>query len=214
LGGTFTAEVPKVTAGTQIPTSDTWILPTGLTGLSTTNSITITCAATGTYEAGEIKVTASNACGTSEASSSALSITVAAASCSGYVITNGAYSGPEILDIDDSGGITMSQLTNNGFVVSGNLCLAPSDEASAYKWDDATKQCAGLTLEGRSWRLPNIAELGNLQDTRTNYGMSQSIYRSSTEKDSNNAWNWYYQYNYTIFLSKSGSRAVRCVRSL
>jgi uncharacterized protein (TIGR02145 family) len=50
-------------------------LPTGLNGTSTTRTITITGAA-GTYNAGTIKVTATNACGTSAEQISATAVTV------------------------------------------------------------------------------------------------------------------------------------------
>jgi uncharacterized protein (TIGR02145 family) len=63
-GATFTASVPEVT-GENAPTSYTWILPSGLTGSSTTRTITITASTTGTYVAGAIKVTATNDCGIS-----------------------------------------------------------------------------------------------------------------------------------------------------
>jgi uncharacterized protein (TIGR02145 family) len=76
LTNTFTASVPEVNTGTQIPTSYTWELPTGLTGISTSHSITITGATAGSYASGTIKVTATNACGTSAARSSASAVTV------------------------------------------------------------------------------------------------------------------------------------------
>jgi hypothetical protein len=76
LNGTFTASVPEVTTGTRIPTSYTWTLPSGLTGSSTTRSITITGATANTYAVGTIKVTATNACGTSAEKSSEAAVTV------------------------------------------------------------------------------------------------------------------------------------------
>jgi uncharacterized protein (TIGR02145 family) len=74
LNGTFTASVPEAT-GPAAPTSYAWALPTGLTGTSTTRTITITGAA-GTYNAGTIKVAATNACGTSAEQTSAKAVTV------------------------------------------------------------------------------------------------------------------------------------------
>ena len=71
LNGTFTASVPYVAGVTY-----TWSLPSGLTGSSPTNEIEITGEAAGIYAAGEISVTASNDCGTSEASSSITAVTV------------------------------------------------------------------------------------------------------------------------------------------
>ncbi|MDR0681487.1 MAG: hypothetical protein LBG15_06530 [Dysgonamonadaceae bacterium] len=75
LNGTFTASVPEIT-GTAAPTSYTWTLPSGLTGSSTSRSITIKGVTAGTYAVGEIQVTASNACGTSAAQSSTSAVTV------------------------------------------------------------------------------------------------------------------------------------------
>jgi len=45
----------------------TWSLPAGLTGSSTTNSITITGATTGSYDASTITVTVTNSCGATSA---------------------------------------------------------------------------------------------------------------------------------------------------
>jgi hypothetical protein len=75
LNGTFTASVPEVT-GPTAPTSYTWTLPSGLTGSSTSRTITITGSTAGTYAAGSIKVSASNACGTSVEQSSATDVVV------------------------------------------------------------------------------------------------------------------------------------------
>jgi len=62
LNGTFTASVPNVAGVTYL-----WTLPSGLTGTSTTNSITITGDSVGTYQGTSIAVQAKNACGTSTA---------------------------------------------------------------------------------------------------------------------------------------------------
>jgi uncharacterized protein (TIGR02145 family) len=57
-------------------TTYAWTLPTGLTGSSTTNTITVTGATAGTYAANTIKVTATNACGNTTATGSGGAITV------------------------------------------------------------------------------------------------------------------------------------------
>jgi uncharacterized protein (TIGR02145 family) len=84
LNGTFTASIATVPSAT----SYTWSLPSGLTGTSTTNSITITGATAGTYAAGTITVTATNACGTSAAKASDAAVTVN--NCSAAPATPGA----------------------------------------------------------------------------------------------------------------------------
>jgi uncharacterized protein (TIGR02145 family) len=72
LNGTFTASITAVSGAT----SYVWTLPTGLTGTSTTNSITITGATAGTYAVGTIKVAAKNDCGTSATSNSTAAVSV------------------------------------------------------------------------------------------------------------------------------------------
>ncbi|MDR1632894.1 MAG: hypothetical protein LBR97_08490 [Dysgonamonadaceae bacterium] len=86
LNGTFMAEVPAVTDGTQIPTSYKWTLTGGLTGESTGRTIEIKGGTAGTT--GTITVTATNACGTSAAQTYAGTVTVR--SCTGAPATPGA----------------------------------------------------------------------------------------------------------------------------
>jgi uncharacterized protein (TIGR02145 family) len=57
-------------------TSYTWTLPSGLTGSSTTNTIVITGATAGTYQANTISVKATNDCGYTTATGSGGAITV------------------------------------------------------------------------------------------------------------------------------------------
>ena len=71
-GGTFTAVVDAVAEAT----SYSWSLPSGLSGTSSTNSITITATTHGSYATGEISVVASNTCGISASSISATTVTV------------------------------------------------------------------------------------------------------------------------------------------
>jgi hypothetical protein len=139
--------------------------------------------------------------------------TVTTVDCPGYIITNGVYSGPTTSTLGNNNGITMSQLTGTyGFAaVSGSsLCLAASDLSSYGTWGNAKTRCGSL---GTGWRLPNIAELGNLQSSRTSYGMGQ-YYWSSTERNSSTAWRWNYVYEATYYLETNLSTYIRCVRSL
>jgi hypothetical protein len=188
-------------------TSYEWTLPSGwnVTAGTTTRSITVTAGTSGR----SISVKAKNSCGSS--AEQILAVTVV---CPGYTITNGAYSGPTTSELNGEG-TTMDQLTDSyGFSVSGDLCLAPADQGSpsTYNWPNAKAQCDNL---GDDWRLPNIAELGNLQSSRTSYGMDQFRYWSSTEWNSTGAWYWYYNHNFTYWDGKSLNRTyARCVRSL
>jgi len=81
LGDSFTASVPAVSGATSYQ----WTLPSGLTGTSTTNSITITTVTAGINPAGSITVAAVNDCGTSATSSSLSADTVWAGGCGAYL---------------------------------------------------------------------------------------------------------------------------------
>jgi hypothetical protein len=58
-----------------------------------------------------------------------------------------------------------------------------SGTASTNTWDQATTYCSGLTLLGKTWRLPTINELANL----VNYGVSSSSKIDSTNFPNNPA---------------------------
>ncbi|MGM0477831.1 MAG: SBBP repeat-containing protein [Bacteroidota bacterium] len=98
-------------------TSYTWTLPSGWSGTSTTNSITVTAGASG----GTIEVTANNACGSS--TSQTLSVT---ANASPSVIASGTAS---ICD-GESTTITASGATNyswdNGAGTGSSVSVAPT----------------------------------------------------------------------------------------
>ena len=93
LNATFTATITAITGAT----SYAWTLPSGLTGTSTTNSITITGATAGNYAAGTISVVASNDCGSSSSRASTTAVTVR--SCTGAPATPGAISGIPSVEI-------------------------------------------------------------------------------------------------------------------
>jgi hypothetical protein len=183
----------------------TWEVPSGWGTISGqgSNSITVTAGSTG----GNITVTPSNSCG-----NSGTSRTLAVSP--GYIIADGAYDGPTTSNLNGDG-TTMSQLTDSyDFAVSGDLCLAQADQGSLieYTWEDAGSQCSKL---GTDWRLPNIAELGNLQGSQTSYGMAQNTYWSSTDRSNNiTAWFWNYLNSNAYFHNKPITFYVRCVRSL
>jgi hypothetical protein len=230
LNGTFTASITAVSGAT----SYVWTLPTGLTGTSTTNSITITGATAGTYAVGTIKVAAKNDCGTSATSNSASAVTVR--SCPGYFAQGGEYkpgNTAQYLAIPD--GTTFATLTNASgswkFAKTGkDLCFYKTDanNSSTMNWTTAMTGCTSASTtynDGTTgWRLPNIAELGAIQSihrslaSQTNSATGTANLRtrdywSSTEYSSVNAVNWGFSHSYTYRNGKTTVSYVRCVRS-
>jgi hypothetical protein len=193
LNSTFTASVPAVTTGAQIPEDYIWTLPDGLTGSSSSRTITITGAKTGTYAAGTIKVTAKNACGTSVEQTSASDVNVV--NCPGYLCTDCAYDYSSTygsMSGDIAKGQTPSSTSNDedwapnvrigigtieyteydsdlfdAFIAANqNLCVYKknSNTSSRTDWVDAVQACNG-THDGYSdWYLPNLRELRALYD--------------------------------------------------
>jgi uncharacterized protein (TIGR02145 family) len=158
LNGTFTASVPEVTTGTQIPTSYTWTLSSGLTGTSTTRTITITGATAGDYAVGTIKVTATNACGTSAAQSSASAVTVRA--CSAAPATPGT--------ITLSATTVKQSSTFTAFVPAVTGTTAPT----SYTWTVPSGLTITGTATGRSITITgttaNTYAVGTIKVTATN----------------------------------------------
>jgi hypothetical protein len=201
LNKTFTASVPEVTSGTQIPTSYTWTLPSGLTGSSTTNSIEITGATEGTYAAGTITVTATNACGTSVAQSSSLAVTVAPPACPGYVCTNCAYDYSErygntsgdrakgkkpTQNANDESWSPNVSIENQHYVSSDadlfdaftpankHLCVYKMEGSKngTENWVTAVTACSGTFDSYADWYLPNLRELRALYNALGGSGSS------------------------------------------
>ncbi|MDR1632833.1 MAG: DUF1566 domain-containing protein [Dysgonamonadaceae bacterium] len=217
----FTASVREVTTGTQIPTSYTWTIPDGLTPTgsqttTTTPTITLTGATDGTHVAGTIKVTANNDCGSSDERSSDSDVTVSPVDCSGHFLAQGAYSGQD--DPPLSFMATMSDLTHF-FQADGNLCIAKNDMEygrSYQSWQDAKDACESLNTNDQSgWRLPNIAELGNLTSHKEEFSLSDQQYASSSSNGYDTSFLWYFYMNWVTTASgEYYSAAVRCVKSL
>jgi len=138
LNGTFTATVPNVAGMTY-----TWTLPAGLTGTSTTNSITITGAATGSYDASAIKVTATNASGCTSAAT--------AGTGTGNICV-GAALRPDILASVTLGTYTWS--TKN-VDAPGTFTANAGDPGMFYQWDSKTGWSSSDPLtsipSGQTW---------------------------------------------------------------
>ncbi|MBH1989488.1 MAG: DUF1566 domain-containing protein [Myxococcaceae bacterium] len=99
--------------------------------------------------------------------------------------------------------------------------------SGTYNWGAAQAYCAGLNLDGLSWRLPNVKELSTLLDVRVAYpgptinttvfpSTPQSGFWTSTPYScvsSSNAWLVGFDCGYVIFNGLSPAGYVRCVRS-
>jgi hypothetical protein len=94
-----------------------WTLPAGLTGSSTTNSITVAGATAGTYQANTISVKATNACGNTTATGSGGAITVR--DCSGAPAT------PTLT-------VTATSINKTGTTTLS--CTDVGNGATAYEW--------------------------------------------------------------------------------
>jgi hypothetical protein len=158
------------------------------------------------------------------------SLTVAAA-CPGYLAVGGTYTGNYGTYLTDLPGSSNFATTVTYFTATGgNLCFYKTDGNSGIQTDWATTNtncnngsyADGSATEG--WRLPTLAELGNIQGifstlssqttsiSGTTNMHSSSYYWSSTEYKSMFAWGWsFYWYAGAVYITNG--RMVRCVRS-
>jgi hypothetical protein len=160
--------------------------------------------------------------------------------CSGAIVYGGAYNGPGAgayttgsdgyLDGYFSAGWTDAVFTAR----NKDLCWAAKDYPAT--WTGATPSCASLTDDNSQWRLPNLKELqvlyealGGSGNSATDFSvldtsgkgisnsasaMKSSLYWSSTEYSSDNAYMFAF-YNGDRFCGdKEIYFHVRCVRSL
>jgi uncharacterized protein YjdB len=116
-----------------------------------------------------------------------------------YIVPKGVYSGSTVLDAPNR--ITSSEVINNyGFHPTGqDLELYPTDfntDHLSFTWDEAQTACAAM-----GWRLPNLAELANLQSNNAylNYGLQRSVYVTSNVFDGQRAWTWRHSRQANVF---------------
>ena len=107
---------------------------------------------------------------------------------------------------------------------NGQNATSCSGSTSTLKWSNAITYCNGLTLAGRTWRLPNINELRTIVDytkstaltidttafpsTQSNYYWSSSTYAMNTEIA------WIVDFNHGAvyyYGPKTSDYYVRCV---
>jgi len=148
-------------------------------------------------------------------------------------VTQGAASTPPSISvyIDNGDGTVTDKMTslnwqkcsmgqNNDATCSGTG--APL--ATTTTWTGALTYCAGLTLAGRTWRLPNLNELKSIADrtkvspaidTNAFPATIQNNYWSSTTDaaTSMNAWSVSFTLGTTTISNKISSASVRCVSS-
>ncbi len=106
---------------------------------------------------------------------------------------------------------------------NGQNATSCSGSASTITWSNAITYCNGLTLAGRTWRLPNVNELRSIVDftkstaptidttafpsTQSNYFWSSSTYA----QDTNSAWYVLFSLGDVYYYSKTNLLFVRCV---
>jgi uncharacterized protein (TIGR02145 family) len=158
-GATFTISVPEVPGAT----SYTWTLPNGLTGTSTTNTITVTADNVGTYAAGSISVTANNANGSSQPRSNTETVTVAAATPEGAVTINGIHWATRNVDTFRN---FVANIYDYGMFYQWNRATAWANSGDVSGWSNTA--AAGTTWAPdpcpAGFRVPTNTELTNLHD--------------------------------------------------
>ncbi|MBH1989542.1 MAG: DUF1566 domain-containing protein [Myxococcaceae bacterium] len=98
--------------------------------------------------------------------------------------------------------------------------------SGGYNWTDAQNYCAGLTLGGQTWRLPNVKELSTLLDVSVPFpgptinatafpSTTQGVFGSLTPSvcSSTGSWIVYFLYGYIGYHVMSAPDLIRCVRS-
>jgi hypothetical protein len=162
--------------------------------------------------------------------------------CSGAIVFNGAYNGPSAgtyttgLNGPFEAGWTTSKFSPQ----HKDLCWAATDISETSKmWAQATTECAALTTDGKTWRLPNLKELQvlyealggiggrangftalNTRGTGTANGASAMKnllnigYWSSTEHSNDFSYVLYFTNGKRNIDLKAESFYARCVRSL
>ena len=98
------------------------------------------------------------------------------------------------------------------------LCNHPAISFEVYPndlgkmdWDDAMKACTDL---GDGWRLPTRLELLLMYNQEDHSGFASYLYWSSTEYDSNSAWEQDFNYGNQYSNFKFTTGYVRAVRTI
>ena len=183
-----------------------------------------------------------------------VTVSCPAASCPGYLAVGGEYKANRSGYINTGGSLvssypykyrvfTFMQLTSSVYVgnqpyfspTGGDLCFYKKDAPATYVWSKGVAGCkdsyATSFHDGTSgWRLPNIAELGQLQSGNlysrissaptsapgTTDLRSNAVYWSITEESAGDAYIWVYNSKYARAeeYSKICGSAVRCVKTV
>jgi hypothetical protein len=106
---------------------------------------------TGTSGTTYYRCLVTSACGL--ATSGTYSVNVMAPACSGYLVTNSAYSGSETVSLGSGTTIWTVFQALNTFTAVGDLCVAATDAGTAVPAAEVAAQCSS------PWRLPSAAEM-------------------------------------------------------
>ncbi|MDR0863558.1 MAG: hypothetical protein LBO74_01325 [Candidatus Symbiothrix sp.] len=137
--------------------------------------------------------------------------------CSGYVVHAGVWNGPSSTSMDGYKTHQMGAIGKYFTQSSTDLCVALADEGTnEYAYQAAINVCASKSTDGTNWRLPNVAELTQLETpSYTNYDMRKWVYYSITKYDATHV--WYIDNRNTSGAYPwldNGTRYVRCVHDM
>jgi hypothetical protein len=152
------------------------------------SSTAVDCVVRGVQAGGTVTIKA-----THNGVSKSWIVTVTAVPCSSsdYLVTNGAYAPISANKYTGNTGATGATVLASGtFTNVGSLCVRSVYYGAVPKWSSANNACTG------DWRIPNLAELANLNkqgaDYFTGHGMDlKTRYWSSTLTNTANT-HWYF----------------------
>jgi hypothetical protein len=202
-------------------TSYKWSIPDdrGLTVIGqddTRHCVVMASSAKAIIYAGELTVYAMNDCGNSAttANQEFIVLTDGQPAPIGPLITNGVFNGPA--NKDGLWGNDLSELGVQGFSATGNDLEVSEYEYLLNTYNKADAPTACTTKLGQGWRLPNIAELVNIDESDTNIISNGSYWSSTLDESGDNAWVYTKIQGGNSGIEQGvtdGRHHVRCVRN-
>jgi hypothetical protein len=158
-GSSQTYSVPAVTGAT----SYTWTLPSGWTGTSTTNTITVTAGTTG----GNITVVAVNSCGTSTAQTLAVTVSPGpSATITAAGATTFCQGGSVALNANTGTGLTYQWKLNGTNITGATTASYTANAAGSYTVVVTSSSCsstsAATTVTVNPLPTATITQAGNV----------------------------------------------------